>query len=196
MKHWKIFGVAAAAITLAPALASTASATTLTGPSGETTPTLHLISEEDTTPGTNHVTFHNAIANTECESTITGAVTTHGANVTTSGHISALSFYNCTGGWVADIANNGTFEVHMTSTAGHGVGTVTWSGGTWITTRFGVSCGYRTENTHIGTLTGGNPATLRLEASIPRHSGSFLCGGSNIAWTGAFATTSTLKIDA
>jgi hypothetical protein len=194
MKYVKILGLLAVAATAMMAFAASASATTVTGPSGETTPIIHAESEENAVKGTKHVLLHNDTANIECESTVEGDVTTHGTGVTAGGPIDILSFFNCTGGWTVDVVTNGSLEIHTTSTAGHGKGTLTSTGATVVATGFGISCGYQTNNTHIGTVTGGNPATLTIEASIPRHSGSFLCGGGNANWTGAYVTTQTLEL--
>jgi len=86
-------------------------------------------------------------------------------------------------------------EISATGGSGHGVGTVSSTGMKITATRAGLSCVYETNNTPIGTLTGGNPATLNLSGSIPRVGGSFLCGGSTAALTGSLVSTSTLKID-
>jgi hypothetical protein len=199
MKHLKLFGLLVVAATAMMAFAANASANTVTDASGNGTPNIHSVSEEDAVdavPGTNHVLLHTDIVDIKCESTVEGDVTTHGSGVTTSGAIDVLTFEPCTDNWVVHVVSKGTLEIHTTSTTGHGTGTLTSSGATVVATRFGVSCGYRTENTHIGTVTGGSPATLHIEASIPRHSGSFLCGGSNANWTGSYVTTETLKMDA
>jgi hypothetical protein len=197
MKRWKMFGVAVAVSALAAlTLASAASANTITDSAGNGTPTIHLVSEESAVSKTNHILIHNDIADIECESTIQFHVTNHGSGVTTSGAVQSLTFSNCTGGWFVHTISAGTFEVHTVGTSGHGLGTVTWSGMTITATRFGVHCSYRTENTHLGVLTGGSLATLDLEAQLPRHGGSFFCGGSTAAFTGAYKTTETVKIDA
>jgi hypothetical protein len=107
-----------------------------------------------------------------------------------------LLFNNCTNEWVIDVTANGSLEVHTTSTAGHGTGTLTSTGAKVTATRAGLSCVYETNATPIGTVTGGTPATLAISANIPRVGGSFLCGGSTATWTGSYATTSTLKLDA
>jgi hypothetical protein len=191
MKHRKISGAVAMAIASGVlALAASASATTVTGPSGETTPTIHMVNENG------HLSIHNSIWNIECSSTIEGTVSSHGTGVTAKGNISTLLFNNCTNEWVFDVVANGSFEIHYKEAgSGHGVGTVTWTGTKITTTRAGLSCVYETNTTPIGTLTGGTPATLSIEANLPRVGGSFLCGGSTVAWTGSYVTTKTLAID-
>lgn len=162
-------------------VASSAAATSLTSPTGTTvTPTIKAESE-------GHVVLHNSIWSIECTATVEGSVQSHGLGVTAEGAISALSFSNCTNDWVVDVVNAGSLSVHWTS--GYN-GTLTSSGMTIVATRLGLSCGYMTTNTHIGTITGGAPATLHLEAILPRHSGSFYCGGATSPLTGSFKVTS------
>jgi len=192
MKHRKISGaVAVIAIAIGIlALAASASATTVTGPSGETTPTIHMVNEGS------HVETHNAIVNIQCNATLEGTVSSHGSGVTVKVALSAFQLTNCTNEWVVDVSTPGSLEIHFKEAgSGHGVGTVTWTGARFTFTRAGLSCVYETNNTSIGTLSGGTPATLGISASIPRVGGSFLCGGATSAWTGSFVTTKTLKID-
>ena len=60
------------------------------------------------------------------------------------------------------------------------------SGTTVEATRFGITCRYATNNTTLGTLTGGSPATLDLSANIPFHSGSIFCGSGPTSLTGTY----------
>lgn len=207
MKYIKILGLLAVAAAAMMAFAASASATTVTGPTTDTegketsqsqieTPTIHAVNEVTETQ--KHVTLHNGIVNIECQSTVTGTVTTHGPTETTSGPISVLNFNNCTNEWVIDVKEMGSLEIHYvkpTDGNPHGWGTLTSNGATVTATRAGLSCSYRTVNKDIGTVTGGNPATLHIEATIERHGGSFLCGGSTAQWTGSYVTTHTLAID-
>jgi hypothetical protein len=182
-------GLLTVAAVAAMALATGASATTVATTTGgaAATPTIHAVNEGA------HITLHNSIANISCTSTVEGTVESHGAGVTAAGNVATLSFVSCTESWVVTTVKSGSLELHYTS--GHN-GTLTSSGMTITATRFGISCSYATSNTDIGTLTGGNPATLDIGASIPRHSGSFLCGGSSAAWTGSYQTTSALYVAA
>jgi len=189
MKYVKILGLLAVAAAALMAFAASASATTVVDGNGNETPTIHAVHE-----GT-HVSLHNSIVNIECNSTVEGTVTSHGSGVTAVGHISTLLFNNCTNEWVVDVTSNGTLEVHYTGPGtGHGEGTLTSNAAKVTATRAGLSCVYETKNTAIGTVVGGNPATLSISASIPRVGGSFLCGGSTATWTGSYATTGTLAI--
>lgn len=190
MKYIKILGLLAVAAAAMMAFAASASATTVTGPNGEETPTIHA------EPEFGHVSLHNSIVDIECDSTVEGTVENHGSGITASGLINDLSFPDCTDGWVIDVITKGSLEIHYTGEGhGHGTGTLTSTGATVTATRSGLSCHYRTNNTPIGHVTGGEQATLTIEATIQRHGGSFLCGGSTAQWTGAYTTTETLEID-
>ena len=196
MKYLKILGLLAVAAAALMAFGGTASATTVkTSTSGAAaTPTIHAVNENG------HVKLENPISKIECSSTVEGTVTSHGPEVTAIGHISVLNFTGCTNEWhVTTIelpeANHptGTLEVHWTS--GHN-GILTSSGTRVDATRFGVTCVYETVATKIGTVTGGNPATLDIEASIPINTklSSFLCGTSPSKWEGNYSTTSALYV--
>ena len=176
--------VAAASI-LWMAMAGTAAASTLTSPAG--TVYTSTISAE----GEGHVVLDNPIAKIECASTVSGSVESHGASVTAGGKITSLAFTGCTNSWHVTVVSAGSLEVHATSGAN---GTLTSSGATVEATRFGVTCRYATNNTDIGTFTGGSPATLDISASIPFHSGSFLCGAGATSWTGSYEVTTPTSL--
>jgi hypothetical protein len=199
MKYVKILGLLAVAAAAMMAFAASASATSVTTTTGgaAATPTIHAVNEGG------HVTLQNPIAAISCSSTVEGAVSSHGAGVAASGSISKLEFTGCTNSWHVTTAEHevegkstqtaGTLSVTWTS--GHN-GTLSSSGARVITTRFGVTCVYETNNTSIGTVTGGNPATLKISASIPidTEASSSLCGEKPAAWEGSYVTTSALYI--
>lgn len=155
--------------------------TTITSPTG-TTATPAIKAE-----GEGHVELHNSIVNIDCSSLIEGKVESHGPEASALGKLSTLSFASCTNGWVVDVVSKGSLAVDWSS--GYN-GTVTSSGMTITGTRSGLSCHYKTENTQIGTIAGGTPATIHLKGSIPRHGGSFLCGGASSAVTGSYKVSS------
>ena len=199
MRHLKILGLLAlAAAALAALAAGPAMATTLTSPTGTvTTGPIHALSEEAARPGTKHVLFHNEVANIECNVTLEGKVESHGTGQTAEGLLDQIALTNCTEGWTVEFVKRGSIQIHWTS--GYN-GIVTRSGSTVSATLhlgiFGtVECTYATSNTPIGTITGGNPATLHVEANIPREGGSALCGAETIQWTGSIVTTSALYVD-
>ncbi|HEU4737977.1 MAG TPA: hypothetical protein VFS54_02715 [Solirubrobacterales bacterium] len=196
----KLLGLLAIAAGSCMTIANTASATTLTGPGGNSTPAFHFLSEEDkeVAPGTKHVDFHNNIATVLCNSTAAGAVEQHGPGIKATGQLTSLVFgtaptEGCTSGWVVHVVSAGDFRFEST---GGNKATVYSSGLTLTFTRLGLECRLRTNTTHIGTLTGGNPATLRVRGLIPLHGGSGLCGGpAGLWWTGSYVTTEELNID-
>lgn len=189
MKHFRSLGVIIMAVTIIMMGAASASATTLTDSAENGTPTVHLVNEKA------HLELANPIVNIRCLATIEFFITAHGSGVTASGPVSVLKYSGCTDEWVVDVVNNGSITVHYTGAgSGHGVGTLTSTGFKITGTRAGLSCIYETNETPLGTLTGGNPATLAVSATIPRVGGSFLCGGSTAALSGSFVSTQTLKI--
>jgi hypothetical protein len=162
----------------------------ITSPTGTAgTSPVHLVSEGG------HISIHNPEANIECASTLEATLETTGAG-TASGLVDALSFTGCTNGWSVSVQAAGELEVHATS--GYN-GTVTSSGATITGTLdlffFHVTCRYKTANTTVGTLTGGNPATLHIEGKIPFHSGSAACGKEPSQMTGDYETAEALYID-
>jgi hypothetical protein len=189
MRYIKMLGLLAVAAAALMAFAGTASATTITSPTGN--PYTGTI--QATTHG-GHAVLHNPIAKIECHSTVHGHVESHGTTVTAKGLITSLTFINCTNSWHVTTNTPGTLEIHWTS--GYN-GTLTSTGATVTSTRFGIECRYVTSNTHIGTLTGGSPATLHIQGSIPFHSGSSFCGEGATQWTGSYQVTSpsSLYID-
>ena len=189
MKYVKILGLLAVAAAAMMAFAVSASATTVTTTTGgaAATPTIHAVNE-----GGKHVKLANNIATIECQSTVGGKVESHGAGVTAKGNLTSLLFTSCTNEWHVTATALGSLEVHWTS--GHN-GTLTSTGSKVSATRSGVTCNYETNNTKIGTVTGGSPATLHIEASIPLAAGSsFLCGSGSAKWEGAYVTTEALYI--
>jgi hypothetical protein len=187
MKYVKILGLLAVAAAAMMAFAASASATSVTTTTGgaAATPTIHAVNENG------HVTLKNDIANIECTSTVEGKVESHGAG-DASGNISSLTWPTCTNSWHVTTSAGGSLSVSYTS--GHN-GTLSSNGALVKTTRFFVPCNYETKNTKIGTVTGGNPATLKIEASIPiAAESSELCGSGNAEWSGSYVTTSALYV--
>ena len=204
MKHFKTPGllvVAAAALT---AFAGSASATTLTSPTGTT--------YTGTITATAGVTARDgAFTTITCSSShLEGSVSQHGADVTTKVSLSTLSFNGCNFPTIVEAA--GSLEIHpvrpgvsphATCLAGDGDkcdGTVT-SSNTKLTMSTSVgNCTFTTKDTPIGTLTAssttGGKAVLDIQGNIPRTEGNFLCG-SSATWTGSytFDTPSTFWID-
>ncbi len=188
MKYVKILcllAVGAAAMTAFAASASADTWTTTT-PSGTVeTPTVHWVNEGG------HVTLANPIANISCSLTIEKTVTTHEKGKPVVAHLNALIPNGCTNSWHVTTITAGTVSAEASN------GEVKSSGAKVDTTRLGVTCVYETSNTKIGTITGGSPATLHIEASIPINTGesSGLCGTGNAKWEGDLVSTTPLHTD-
>lgn len=194
MKHFKRLNplAVAAVATMASATAASADYVTTTTGGAAATPTLHLVGDNG------HVTFSNPIANISCSSTIEGTVSSHGSGASASGSFSRVEFTGCTNSWhvTGETVNGKAFGAFwIDSTSGHN-GTLTSMWTRVRATRLGVTCVYETFLTHLGTVTGGNPATLIIEASIPIDptESSGLCGTSNAKWQGSYVTTSALFV--
>ena len=196
MKILKMIGLLAVAAAAMTVFATTASATTATSPKG-TTYTGAIVAE-----GEGHSTLHGANGiSVSCPGAVSAGVGTHGAGMTleltVTGLVLGTAGAPCTNSDVVHVTTLGELEIHNIS--GTENGTVTSIGTTVnVTDNTGVSCGYVTSSTDIGTLTAGSPATLDLNsAKIARHSGSILCGSTG-TWTGSYKVTTpgSLFIDA
>ena len=181
MKYVKMLGLLAVAAAAFMAFAGTASADSVTSPTG-TTYTGELKGEAE-----GHAVLDNPIAKIECPSTVSGSVESHPAGGAASGKIASLTFNDCTGDWHVTVVAAGTLSVEN---SGGYDGDVFSTGATVEATRFGISCRYVTNNTTVGTATGGSPATMHISASIPFHSGSIFCGSGATSWTGSYKVTS------
>ena len=174
MKYLKILGLAAVAAMAVMAFvgAGTASATvvckTTASPCGSQASELEATL---TKGGTASLQAEGITLDTCTEGKVKGSITSQGATVTASGPVSAanLTWGNCT--QTTTTNEGGTLEVH--SISGTENGTVTAKGFVvTVNTIFG-SCtyGFGTTAKDLGTLVGGAPATLAIEASVPRISG-------------------------
>lgn len=182
VKSAKITGLLVVAAGLL-ALSGTATASTVTSPSG-TAYTGFVIGESEF-----DVVLHSENAPTpftaECSSSFTAAVQQHGSSVTAEGPNSSWSFSSCKNGVTVTVVFSGGLEFHS---LGGGNATVTWRGAEFdVHVPLGFKCRYSTAffGTDIGVLTGGTFATLDLNsATINRTGGSAFCG------TGGFLTGS------
>lgn len=153
--------------------------TRLTSPTGTvSTPTIKAESE-------GHVGIDHPLATFQCQWSLEGTVKGHGGNAVVP--LSSLATSGCTDSWHATTIAAGKLEISSTSEYN---GTVTWSGGTVEMTRLGTTCRYKSADTHLGTLTGGSPATMHIEGNLPFHSGSSLCGTEAYPLTGSYKVTS------
>jgi hypothetical protein len=183
MKYLKIIMVTAASLM---AFAGTASADIVTSPTG------HIWGAAFHASAEGHVVLDNPIAEIRCPSTIGGGHISQGQGTKASIAVSTLSFNGCTE-WHTTVVNGGVLSIeHLTGTQYDG--DVYWDGATVEGTRFGITCRYATDTTTVGRLTGGNPATLHIDAEIDIHSGSFLCGSSATTWTGSYLVTAPASL--
>lgn len=189
MKHLKTFCLVAVATGALLAFAGTASATYVTTTTGGSvaTPTFHLVNEGG------HIRFTNPIANIDCSSTIEGNIESHGAFLPAVGNVFHFTFTGCTNIWHVTTVSFGKLSIYWTS--GHN-GELRSTGAKIDATRFGVTCVYETSNTKLGTITGGKPARVHIEGSIPINDfeSSDLCGTSNSNLSGKYESTSELYI--
>lgn len=187
MKLLKILGTLAVAAAAMMAFAASASATIVTTTTGgaAATPTIHTVNEGG------HVTLANPIANISCNLTTEGVVDSHGSGVAAEGEFTNVSFTGCTNSWHVTVHVKGRFRFSYSNGE---IAITIWVSMRFTTTRLGVTCTYETNNTTIGTDTSGNPATMKLEASIPINAGesSGLCGSGNAKLEGSMVTTSAL----
>jgi hypothetical protein len=188
--NFKMIGLLAFTMTALVALPVAAQATTVTSPTGTA-----KTGDKEGQSENGHIEFANPIANISCASKLNGPIESHGAGVTATGKVSTLTFTGCTNSWHVTAVNMGSLVAHHTS--GYNA-TVTSSGVRVDTTRLGVTCVYITNNTPIGTATGGNPATLHIEASIPisAEESSGLCGSGNSKMEGSYVGNGSAYYDA
>jgi hypothetical protein len=201
MKLTKVLGLMAVAVAALMAFAGSASATTLTSPTGTTyTSTIKAVRDaKGLAP-----TLDGSFTTVTCEeSEVEGKVETHGSSVTAGGKITKLTFGKCN--FPVTVQANGSLEIHpvkkgvephetcLVSEGDNCQGTLTSSGAkVTVATSVG-TCTFTTNNTNIGTLTTtaqtGKTATLDIGSSpIPRTEGNFLCG-STATWTGNYEVT-------
>ncbi|HKF83820.1 MAG TPA: hypothetical protein VKB23_12780 [Solirubrobacterales bacterium] len=191
MKYVKMLGLLAIAASALFAFAATASATTVTKSGAIYTGKLAAATE-------GHAILHDTSGlglTIECNGTVEGEITKHGAGVTASGPITSLTWSNCTNNWTVTTLLKGSLEIH--NIAGTSDGTLT-STGTEVTTfqhGTGLHCIYKTNATDIGRYTAtpaGGKSTLDISATIPRTGGSsgFFCGTAG-AWTGSYELEAT-----
>ncbi|HEU4738612.1 MAG TPA: hypothetical protein VFS54_05965 [Solirubrobacterales bacterium] len=155
--------------------------TTITAPTGTVaTPTIKAESE-------GHIGIDHPLATFQCQAAFEGTVASHKNQKAAKVPLTSVTTTGCTDSWHGTVTTAGELEIAWTS--GYN-GTVTWNGGTIEMTRLGTTCRYKTSSTHLGTITGGSPATIDLEGKLPFHSGSGLCGTEAYPLTGSYKITS------
>jgi hypothetical protein len=184
MKHIKMLGFAVMAAAALMAFAGSASANpVLTSPAGT------AYTGEINATASGSLLLKAGFANITCtSSTVAGKVTTN--NTThAAGAISTLTYSNCGGATVTTITK-GSLTVAPK-------GAVSGSGSEVTVAVFGTSCVYGTKTgTALGTLTGGTPAKMTINANLPLVSGGFGCANP-ANWSGSYTVTkpTTLLVD-
>jgi hypothetical protein len=191
MKHVKMLGLAAvaAAALMAFVGASTASATVLCANNSSPCNSVYKTGTkiEASVEGTAVLTTN--FKNIECtESTVSGK-TENESGATIEGKVSTLTFKSCN--CEVKVLKAGSLSIAWTSGSN---GTLR-SSGAEITAEcesaFGnVHCIYATNNTDLGTLTGGTTAKMDISsADIPRLPTNFLCD-ETANWDANYKVTS------
>lgn len=195
MKCIKLLGLLVGVAMVATVFAAPASATKITSPPG----TLYF--GEIHADSVKYLHLHNPIASITCEVTLTGHIEKNGEHhsfptetTPASGTLTEFTFGICTNNWHVTTVAAGSLSIKSN---GNGTGDLFSTGMTIEATRFGITCRYVTNNTTLGTVTsasGGTKAKMHIEASIPFHNGSGLCGSGATGWTGLVEITSPTDV--
>jgi hypothetical protein len=190
MKRPKSLLMFAIAGLAAMALSSSASAATLTSPSGTPYPTGNLHAESE-----GHFVIHTAFVDIACNWTLETEVASHGAGNATA-YLVEMTITSCTNGWSPEIWHRG--ELEIAPIGGGPDGTVLWSEATFeFSHPIMGTCRYVTAGTD-GRLTGsgttGGTATIDFSGPLKFHSGGFSCSKVT-EWTGSFTVTSPNSIN-
>jgi hypothetical protein len=186
MKYVKMLGLLAVAAAALMAFAGSASATSITSSAGNT-PTIEASAGTTELHAGDSKSFLTVVCHT---SNVKGTVTSLHTATPQSGPISTLDFGGCT--QTVTVLQNGSLSVTGTSTTGNG--TLTSSGAEIrIHTSAGPVCTFKTNNTHIGTLTKGTHGVLDIQSALIPASG-FLCP-SNGVWTGSYTVNQPTNLE-
>lgn len=197
MKDLKILGFATVATMVLMGFVDcgTASATTLTGEGGAVLPagsSIHATLDPSTGPSKLTTTFKTV----ECAKSTLEGTTENETSTSVDIAVKAFTLQECNCEFKA--LKGGILSIAWTEGSN---GTLSWNG-TEVTincsTIFGnVHCIYVTENTTLGTLTGGTTGTIDIEgANIPRLQTSSLCA-EGAKWDVKYSINSpdTLKVE-
>jgi hypothetical protein len=194
MKCLKMLALASLTAAIVLGASGAALASTLTSPAGTALSKGAVIKSELTATAI----FHPPIGDIECRKAGgEGEVTDAGSSTETAkGELFFGTFSECNA--EVKVLTTGTVEVHTEGSSANGNGTLTGSG-TEVTVVFsGFHCVFGTSNTDLGKVTGGTPATVQVNGTIPRIGGrSGVFCGSTAVMTAQFKVTSpaTLLID-
>jgi hypothetical protein len=194
MKYMKTFGLLAVAAAALMVFTGTASATELTSPKGTKLGVGAVVKAVST-----NFTLHSTVTITCQEASGEGKITNAGGAAATVGGLPNLVEYRGCSPDTVTVLSTGSGEVHS---LGGGTGTLTSSGAEVTVTvhrsvlGFPVTthCIYRTENTHVGTVTDssvtGGAAVAHIGSSaIPQQPTDGACG-ETATLTGSATVTS------
>jgi hypothetical protein len=183
MKYMKILGLAAvAAMALMAFVASSASATVLTSPAGTVLPAGTVV--EATLKGSAVLEETGGTTLDTCTGSTVSGKTSTASGTPLTGNIETLDWSNCIVPTKTFV--NGSLSVEATS---QGNGTVSGSESKVTVGIFGVSCIYGTGTAvPLGTVTGGEPATVDINAVIHLQEGGILCP-TTTKWTATYTIT-------
>jgi hypothetical protein len=184
MKYAKILGLAAAAAMALMAFvgAGSASATVLTSPTGTVLPEGTVI--EATQKGSAVLEETGGTTLDTCTGSTASGKTIEKEGTPLRGNIETLDWSGCIAPTVTTV--NGSLSVEAT---GEENGTVSGNGSKVTVGIFGVSCIYGTGGgTTLGTATGGEPATIDINAAINLQEGGLLCPKTT-RWTATYTVT-------
>jgi hypothetical protein len=193
MKYMKMLGLLATAAAALMAFASSASAGTITSPTGTAATSFTATAGATSRDG--------AFTTITCNNShMAGTITSQGAAQTIKSTLSSFTFTECN--YPTTVKKAGTLEIHSikkgitpheTCAVNYCSGTVTSSGTELEMSTSVGTCIFTTASTAIGVLTGtdatGSTAVLDISGKIPRTGGNFLCG-SSATWTGSYSFTS------
>jgi hypothetical protein len=95
------------------------------------------------------------------------------------------------GATTINVLKRGELEIHLIP--GTENGTLTSSGTEITRIKLGVHRIYSTSNTHLGTITGGKAATIDIKATLNHAPTSFLCA-EHATWEGSYLVTTPAEL--
>jgi hypothetical protein len=200
LKYLKIIGLVAVAAMAMMAFAGSASATVLCNNNLSTTACSSKVAAgtliESSLTGSSVLKSGETTLNTCTGGKFTSEVSNAGSSTTTvSGPNKTIDFEGCVSTVhtkssceFCEHVANGTLEIHHI--AGTDNGTVTASGVVITNTIFGTSCIYQSGvGKDLGTLVGGNPASLNINITVTELTPKAICPDTP-TWTATFKVTS------
>jgi hypothetical protein len=183
MKHLKMLGLFAMAAAALMAFAGSASAATLTSPTGsEYTGALSASLEGS-------ALLKAGFAEITCTTgTVAGSITTNNETHAT-GPTSSVAFSNCGSATVTTLSSTGTLTIAKGTHAVSGTGIEVTTAVAGTSCVYGLGAGTALGTASNTVVSGSDRVTLAISAKLPKISGGFLCA-SPAAWTASYVVTS------